>query len=105
MQVVEAQMDLALEGISKERDDTLNRLDQMIEVTVASSFDHAGDLADRLFIRGLILVAILGLVLLVTGVLISRMLRPRPALLLRAALARRTNPIPLYTGALTSTTR
>jgi len=80
MQVIEAQMELALQRISKERDDTLDRLDQMIETTVASSFDHAGDLADRLFIRGLILVAILALVLLVVGVLIARMLRPRPAL-------------------------
>lgn len=79
VQVIEAQTEMALQRISAERDETLDRLDKTIETTVESSFDHAGDLADRLFIRGLILVAILALALLVVGVLIARMLR-RPVL-------------------------
>lgn len=79
VQALEAQMELALDRLSKERDETMDRLDRMVETTVQTSFDDAGDLADRLFIRGLILVAILALVLLVVGILIARTLRPRPA--------------------------
>jgi hypothetical protein len=52
----------------------------MVAGTVDSSLDRVDDLVDRLFLRGLILVAILALALLIVGVLIVRMLRPRPAL-------------------------
>jgi hypothetical protein len=79
VRAIEAQTELALQRVQEERVATMSHLEQMLETTVDYSFDRSEDLADRLFLRVLILIVILAGTLLVVAILFMRLLRQRPA--------------------------
>ena len=78
VRAIEVQSELALQRVREERIATMGQLEQMLETTIDSSFDRSEDLADRLFFRVLILIVILAAMLLVVGIVFTRLLRQRP---------------------------
>jgi hypothetical protein len=75
--VVEQQTAKALSLIQQERAAAMQQAEQLALASIDTSFERLNELVDRLFFRSVILLAVLAVALIIGGIVVAALLRPR----------------------------